>query len=88
MKNLLRKIKPFGPVSPMPPSGHMLRDALNMQRAYLLGIRDGWQQPRALGTSANVDHLDDGYGNAYEACDRGINLGQWLRSPFNHQQQR
>lgn len=47
---------------------------------YLLGVRDGWQQPHSLAWSTNVDHLGDA---AVETLDRGINLGQFLRAGVN-----
>lgn len=76
---MIRRLRPYGAVTPL--RGHV--------RAWLLGIRDGWNQPRFVSTSANVDHLyrDDVEGDPQESLDRGINLGQWLRSPLNHEQQ-
>ena len=55
---------------------------MNRLRAWALGIRDGWQQPLDLSTSANVEHLfgRKGEDGALEAQDRGINLGQLLRA--------
>jgi len=71
-----RRLKPYGKTLPI--RGHF--------RAWLLGVRDGWAQPFELSTSFNVDHLETGDGQVCESLDRGINAGQWLRSPFNHQQ--
>lgn len=51
-----------------------------MIRAFLLGIRDGWQQPHEVNYSANVEHLDTGRRDVYEAQDAGINVGQILRA--------
>ena len=52
----------------------------NNIKAWLYGIADGWNQPYGMSTSRNVDHLDDGYGTAAEAHDRGANLGQLIRA--------
>jgi hypothetical protein len=57
----------------------------NSLTAYVTGIRDGWDQPRYLSTSWNVEHLCDGTNDPWDAQDRGINLGQLLRSPLHHQ---
>lgn len=73
-------LRPYGRVIPK------RFDRRNL-KAWLLGIRDGWEQPRELSTSLNVEHLDDGEGWVYDSHDAGINLGQWIRSPFHHQQQ-
>lgn len=54
--------------------------ALRNLRAFVLGFRDGWSQPTDLGSSYNVDHLDDGRGSAFEWLDRGINMGQFARA--------
>lgn len=62
-----------------------MKRIINHLRAFALGVRDGWNQPRYLSISRNVEHLDDGWGNVYSALDRGINLGQRLRSPLHHQ---
>lgn len=73
-----RRLRPYGAVTPL----------RGQVRAWLLGIGDGWRQPYDLSTSTNVAHLEreDAQGDAQESLDRGINLGQWLRSPLNHQQ--
>jgi hypothetical protein len=59
----------------------------NRIKAFLLGVGDGWRQPHALGSSTNVDHLagPGDHGQTQEALDRGINLGQRLRSPLRHE---
>lgn len=55
-------------------------------KAWMLGIRDGWQQPHDLSTSTNVDHLDTARdGLVQESLDSGINLGQWLRAGHRSQ---
>lgn len=72
---MMKRLKPYGKVTPL--RGHA--------KAWLLGVRDGWRQPHDLSSSINVDHLDSGDGMAQESLDRGANLGQWLRSPLNHQ---
>lgn len=70
------RLRPYGPVLPLP----------TQIKAWALGIRDGWAQPYDLSTSTNVDHLRHARKqDPQESQDRGINLGQWLRSPFNHQ---
>jgi hypothetical protein len=58
----------------------LVNTTLRRITAWTLGIRDGWREPTDLSTSFNVDQLDDGYGSAHEAHDRGINLGQLLRA--------
>lgn len=67
------QLRPLGPVLP---------DTLNPQglRAWLLGLFDGWAQPQELSSSTAVAP------EVQESLDRGINAGQWLHSPFNHQQ--
>lgn len=55
--------------------------------AFLLGIVDGWQQPHYLSMSLNVDHLHDGRNDPWGWQDRGINAGQWVRSPRHHQRE-
>jgi len=72
---MIRRLKPYGRVWP----------ARRFLKIWLLGIRDGWQQPHDLSTSINIDHLAN-HTDAYESLDAGINLGQWLRSPLNHEQ--
>jgi hypothetical protein len=55
--------------------------ALLAARAYLLGIRDGWEQPFSICLSANVEHLDRHPGvDVYDWQDRGVNMGQVLRA--------
>lgn len=77
----MSKLKPYGSIKP---------DALRLRylRAYVLGIRDGWNQPFEVSTSYNVDHLyrAGDKKDVHNTHDAGINLGQWLRSPFNHEQ--
>lgn len=59
---------------------------VNCLKAFVLGVRDGWRQPYEVNSSRNVDHLHhDDNGNVFDNQDRGINLGQVLRSPFNHE---
>lgn len=74
----MKRLRPYGRVLPL----RLTRVHLT---AWLLGIRDGWQQPRSLSTSTNVDHLGGDY-LTQESLDCGINLGQWLRSPLHHEQ--
>lgn len=65
-----------------------IRRARALLTAWMLGIRDGWEQPLDLSSSTNVDHLDvDGVTfrycgdvTVYDALDAGINLGQILRA--------
>lgn len=52
-------------------------------KAYVLGIRDGWEQPYNLSTSANVEHL--GGWEVQNTLDAGINLGQFLRAGVRSQ---
>jgi hypothetical protein len=54
-------------------------------RAWLLGFRDGWRQPHELVWSRNIEHLPGYNWRVQESQDKGINLGQRLRSPFKHQ---
>lgn len=77
MRNRLR---PYGRVLPM----FVNRAHLT---AWMLGIRDGWSQPYDLSTSTNTEHLWTVDDSPQDSLDAGINLGQWLRSPLNHQQQ-
>lgn len=71
------------------PCGALLPNRFSRRHltAWRLGFRDGWQQPYDLGVSTNVDHLADDNDSdpIYESLDRGINAGQWLRSPLRHQ---
>lgn len=56
---------------------------LNNLKAFVLGVKDGWNQPFELTSSFNVDHLvdDDDFGDSvYESLDRGINFGQFIRA--------
>ena len=59
---------------------------MKLVRAFLYGVRDGWQQPKYLNSSRNVDHLipegESGYGKrgVYEWLDKGINIGQLIRA--------
>jgi hypothetical protein len=79
---MTNRLKPYGRIRP----ARLTRRHL---KAYLLGIRDGWDQPHDLSTSTNVEHLEvsdtSDIPGAQESLDAGINLGQWLRSPLNHQ---
>jgi hypothetical protein len=63
----------------------MSHNIINNARAFVLGVRDGWQQPHYLSSSWNVDHLHTGSNNPYLWQDRGINVGQRIRSPRHHQ---
>lgn len=54
-------------------------------RAFAYGVLDGWKQPHEVSSSRNVEHLDNGSGTVYDDQDRGINLGQMLRSPINYE---
>jgi hypothetical protein len=73
------RLKPYGGLRPRGISrAHVT--------AYLLGIRDGWRQPYQLDYSTHVEHLSDDF-MVQDTLDAGINLGQWLRSPLNHQRQ-
>lgn len=50
-------------------------------RAFLSGVKDGFEQPLLVNSSTNLDHLDgDGEMDLYESQDRGVNLGQFLRA--------
>ena len=51
--------------------------------AFLLGAKDGWDSPSDLGSGLTWDHSSQDYLN--ECYDRGVNLGQLVRSPLNHQ---
>lgn len=78
----LRRLRPFGPITP---AGLSIPDL----QAFVLGVRDGLAQPYEVLTSYNVDHLDHtGSHDVYHSLDSGINLGQWLASPLNHEQPR
>jgi hypothetical protein len=81
-KHYRRRLKPYGGVLPNS------IDPMHL-RAWGLGVRDGWAQPHDLSTSTNIDHMlsDSLKGEVYDSLDAGINAGQWLRSPLNHQQQ-
>lgn len=50
-------------------------------RPFLLGVRDGWQQPFELSSGMTWD--DDQGANEFYDC--GVNVGQFIRSPRNHQ---
>ena len=56
---------------------------INKVKAFILGFRDGFDQPHYVSSSANVDHL----GDVYNAQDIGINWGQLIRSPRDHEGQ-
>jgi hypothetical protein len=87
LRTIQERLRPFGSVFPE-------QWDLRSLRAFLRGVRDGWRQPRELSTSSNVDdllhyvitHRGRRNNDPYFAQDQGINLGQWLRSPLNHQQ--
>lgn len=51
--------------------------------AFLLGVKDGWDSPYDLGSGLTWDDPSQEYLN--ERYDRGVNLGQLIRSPLNHQ---
>lgn len=63
--------------------------------AYIHGLRDGINQPHELRTSTNVEEgilarygltaHDDALDELQNTLDRGINHGQAIRSPKNHQ---
>ena len=62
-----------------------MRRALAKARAFLYGLRDGWEQPYVVNSSRNLDHLYDTYPGSAEddlldVEDRGINVGQFLRA--------
>ena len=59
--------------------------AVTRIRAFFIGFRDGWAQPHDLSTSTNVEHLPDYDYLTQEWLDTGINYGQLIRSPWNHQ---
>jgi hypothetical protein len=81
MRKILKRLRPYGSVRPSGLSAAHLR-------AYVLGFRDGFNQPHDLSSSTNVEHLLGDEGEAVqESLDAGINLGQWVRSPYFHQQQ-
>lgn len=71
------------PIRSLPPAP--IRSRVMAARAFLLGVRDGWRQPRELSSSRNVEHLAAPGVDVFEAQDRGINAGQRLRSPRHHQ---
>jgi hypothetical protein len=50
-------------------------------KAFWLGFKDGWKSPHCLSSGLTWDNnpiLNEWY-------DRGVNLGQFIRSPFNHE---
>lgn len=55
-------------------------------KAFVMGFSDGWDQPYSLSSSWNVEHLPGEYWTNQELLDIGINWGQRLRSPLNHQE--
>lgn len=64
------------------PSGHGLQHF----KAFGLGVRDGWQQPYDLASSANIEHLaGEDLPRVQNSLDAGANLGQLLRAPRKHQ---
>lgn len=75
---MLDRLRPYGPIRPV-------RWGRNHLKAWVLGIRDGWAQPHDLSSSTNVDHLWVSGSDVQYSLDAGANLGQWLRSPLNHQ---
>ncbi|MBO0676818.1 hypothetical protein JRC04_05015 [Mycolicibacterium sp. S2-37] len=62
-----------------------MRRIINNAKAFLLGFRDGWEQPEYLSTSRNVDHLYVEGGDPWDWQDRGINVGQRVRAPRRYQ---
>ena len=67
--------------------GKRIRRLRRILTAWMLGIRDGWEQPHDLSTSTNVDYLlGEGHDDltVHDALDRGINLGQILRIRASH----
>jgi hypothetical protein len=54
---------------------------MNVLKAWCLGVRDGWAQPHELTMGMSWRHNQD----MNEAYDRGVNFGQRIRSPRNHQ---
>jgi hypothetical protein len=78
---MIRRLKPYG--RPFPRSLRPIH-----LRAWARGFKEGWAQPRLLSTSTNIDHMlsDSVMHDTYDSLDAGINAGQWLRSPLNHQQ--
>lgn len=83
LRRLLRRLKPYGAVTPR----RLNRPHL---RAWALGVRDGWEQPFSLDSTTNIEHLADlsnpDYFLLMDSLDGGCNAGQWLRSPFLHEQ--
>lgn len=53
----------------------------NLIPAWWQGVRDGWEQPHELTSGITWDDDQD----RNEAYDRGVNLGQFVRAPRNHQ---
>lgn len=51
-------------------------------KAFLLGVVDGWREPLELSSGLTWD--DQGLNEWY---DRGVNVGQFVRSPLHHQRQ-
>lgn len=51
-----------------------------MIKAFLLGVKDGWNQPYEL--SSGMTYTEEARNDAY---DMGVNLGQLLRAPIKHQ---
>ena len=49
-------------------------------KAFWLGFKDGWKSPYCLSSGLTWDNptLNEWY-------DRGVNLGQFIRSPINHE---
>ena len=50
-------------------------------RAWWLGFKDGWESPHDLGSGLTWENDQD----LNEAYDTGVNWGQFLRSPLNHE---
>lgn len=67
------------------PTQPPIRSRVMATRAFLLGVRDGWREPQELCWSRNVEHLVAPGVDVFETQDRGINVGQRLRSPRHHQ---
>lgn len=62
-----------------------MKALIAVTRAFLYGVRDGWDEPYHLSTSRNMDHLLElgGDDRVYNTQDRGINVGQLVRAGRN-----